>query len=87
MLRRQSGYLTKDRSSDQRSYAPEYLRFSRHYPRESDSGAALVTDPDRCPAGLLFAGNKSGTSVIANPIAYVLIALSLEVDPTGETIL
>ena len=52
-----------------------------------DSGALLVTDPDRCPVGLCFAGNRSGTSAVANPIACVLIALSLELDPFGETIL
>jgi hypothetical protein len=45
-----------------------------------DSGSLLVTDPDRNPVGLLFAGNSSGKYAIANPINSVLAAFDVSID-------
>jgi len=40
--------------------------------KPGDSGSLLVTDPGRSPVGLLFAGDSSGTTAIANTITDVL---------------
>jgi hypothetical protein len=45
-----------------------------------DSGALLVTDPGRRPAGLLFASNSSGTVALANEIDHVLDAFNVRID-------
>ena len=45
-----------------------------------DSGSLLVTDPDRNPVGLLFAGNKSGKFAVANRIDLVLARFGVTVD-------
>jgi hypothetical protein len=42
--------------------------------KPGDSGSLLVTDPDKNPVGLLFAGDMSGKYAIANPIDLVLAA-------------
>jgi hypothetical protein len=44
----------------------------RGFIKAGDSGSLLVTDPDRAPVGLLFAGNGSGSLAVANPIDLVL---------------
>ena len=55
-----------------------------------DSGSLLVTDPSRNPVGLLYAGNQSGTSAIANRIDLVLNHFDVTIDsgapPVLETI-
>ena len=55
-----------------------------------DSGSLLVTDPGRNPVGLLYAGNQSGTSAIANRIDLVLDRFNVTIDsgapPSLETI-
>jgi hypothetical protein len=48
--------------------------------KAGDSGSLLVTDPGKNPVGLLFAGNSSGKTAIANPIDYVLTALHVDID-------
>ena len=48
--------------------------------KPGDSGSLLVTDPDRAPVGLLFAGNPDGSYAIANRIDLVLDAFGVEVD-------
>ncbi|MCH7920308.1 MAG: hypothetical protein IIC50_20285 [Planctomycetes bacterium] len=48
--------------------------------KTGDSGALLVTDPDRDPVGLLFAGNRSGKLAFANPIGLVLTAFGVTID-------
>jgi len=45
-----------------------------------DSGSLLVTDPDRNPVGLLFAGNRNGKIAFANPIGDVLEAFGVTID-------
>lgn len=40
--------------------------------KAGDSGSLVVTDPGASPVGLLFAGNSSGSTGIANPIGAVL---------------
>ena len=45
-----------------------------------DSGALLVTDPGRRPAGLLFASNPAGTVALANEIDHVLEAFGVRID-------
>ena len=46
-----------------------------------DSGSLLVTDNRSCnPVGLLFAGDETGTSAVANPIAAVLERFGVTVD-------
>ena len=45
-----------------------------------DSGSLLVTDPDRNPVGLLFAGNLNGKTAFANPIGAVLEAFGVTID-------
>lgn len=44
--------------------------------KPGDSGSLLVTDPNAYPVGLLFAGNSSGKTAIANRIGLVLSELS-----------
>jgi hypothetical protein len=45
-----------------------------------DSGSLLVTDPERNPVGLLFAGNRSGKTAFANPIDAVLDSFGVTID-------
>ncbi len=45
-----------------------------------DSGSLLVTDPDRSPVGLLFAGNSTGKTAIANPIGPILTRFGVTID-------
>lgn len=45
-----------------------------------DSGSLLVTDPDRNPVGLLFAGNEAGTYAAANRIDLVLARFGVTID-------
>ena len=47
----------------------------RAFIKGGDSGSLLVTHPSRLPVGLLFAGNSTGKTAIANPIVPVLSAL------------
>jgi hypothetical protein len=55
-----------------------------------DSGSLMVTDPDGNPVGLLYAGNSSGTSALANRIDLVLDRFQVVIDsgapPSLETI-
>lgn len=48
--------------------------------KAGDSGSLLVTDPEREPVGLLFAGNRSGKFAIANQIDLVLDAFGVTID-------
>ncbi len=48
--------------------------------KSGDSGSLLVTDPDRQPCGLLFAGSRGGKFAVANPIDDVLEALGVTID-------
>jgi hypothetical protein len=48
--------------------------------KPGDSGSLLVTDPDREPVGLLFAGDNSGKYAIANPIGDVLDSFGVSID-------
>jgi hypothetical protein len=52
----------------------------RPFLKAGDSGSLLVTDPDRNPVGLLFAGNGNGKFAVANPIDAVLGAFSVSID-------
>lgn len=45
-----------------------------------DSGSLVVTDPDKNPVGLLFAGNGDGSQGIANSIGRVLTRFSVTID-------
>ena len=45
-----------------------------------DSGSLLVTDPDRNPVGLLYAGNDTGTFAVANRIDLVLARFGVTID-------
>jgi len=49
-----------------------------------DSGSLLVTQDGKIPAGLLFAGNSSGTYALANRIEDVLTALGQRLGKTIE---
>lgn len=48
--------------------------------KPGDSGSLLVTNPDRNPVGLLFAGNRSGKIAIANRIDLVISTLGVTID-------
>ena len=48
--------------------------------KAGDSGSLLVTDPDRNPVGLLFAGNQSGKLAVANRIDLVLNRFNVDID-------
>jgi len=48
--------------------------------KAGDSGSLLVTDPEREPVGLIFAGSSSGKYAIANPIGDVLDAFGVDID-------
>lgn len=48
--------------------------------KAGDSGSLLVTDPDRNPVGLLFAGDGSGHYAFANPIGPVLQRFNISID-------
>ena len=50
------------------------------FTKRGDSGSLVVTDPDKNPVGLLFAGNQSGKYAIANPIGPVLDAFGVTID-------
>ncbi len=73
------------------SYSSGYARFRdqiivkarRSFIRPGDSGSLLVTDPSKNPVGLLFAGNSSGKTAIANRIDSVLSGLSAQ---SGKTL-
>lgn len=52
--------------------------------KAGDSGSLLVTDPEKNPVGLLFAGNASGKLAVANPIDDVLAAFDVDVAVDGE---
>ena len=52
--------------------------------KAGDSGSLLVTDPDRDPVGLLFAGNRSGKLAVANRIDLVLEAFMVDIDGEGS---
>lgn len=51
--------------------------------KAGDSGSLLVTDPDRNPVGLLFAGNRSGKLAVANRIDLVLSEFNVSVDASA----
>lgn len=53
---------------------------ARPFIKAGDSGSLLVTDPDRNPVGLLFAGNGSGQLAIANRIDLVLESFGVAID-------
>jgi len=48
--------------------------------KPGDSGSLLVTDPEKNPVGLLFAGDQTGTYAVANRIDLVLGAFDVTVD-------
>ena len=48
--------------------------------KAGDSGSLLVTDPAANPVGLLFAGDASGKTAIANPIDPVLSHFGVTID-------
>ncbi len=48
--------------------------------KPGDSGSLLVTDPGANPVGLLFAGDASGKTAIANPIDSVLSRFGVTID-------
>jgi len=48
--------------------------------KAGDSGSLLVTYPEANPVGLLFAGNSSGTYVVANSIQDVLSNFGVTID-------
>ncbi|MBI1924993.1 hypothetical protein HYR99_12190 [Candidatus Poribacteria bacterium] len=48
--------------------------------KAGDSGSLLVTDPDRNPVGLLFAGTQDGKLAVANRIDLVLTKFNVTVD-------
>ena len=50
------------------------------FTKPGDSGSLVVTDPDKNPVGLLFAGNRSGKYAIANPIDPVLTRFNVAID-------
>ena len=50
------------------------------FTKPGDSGSLVVTDPDKNPVGLLFAGNRSGKYAIANPIGPVLTYFGVTID-------
>ena len=54
--------------------------------KPGDSGSLLVTDPGNAPVGLLFAGNMSGKTAIANRIGDVLSELSALVSGAPLTV-
>ncbi len=56
------------------------VQSTKHFLKSGDSGSLLVTDPDRNPVGLLFAGNRSGKLAVANRIDWVLDAFGVSID-------
>jgi len=48
--------------------------------KPGDSGSLLVTQSDNNPVGLLFAGNRSGKTAIANNIDDVLVRFGVNID-------
>ena len=56
------------------------VQSNKPFIKAGDSGSLLVTDPDRNPVGLLFAGNRSGKLAVANPIQPVLANFDVTVD-------
>lgn len=53
---------------------------SKPFIKAGDSGSLLVTDPDLDPVGLLYAGDSSGKTAIANPIGPVLTSFGVTID-------
>lgn len=56
------------------------VQSTRPFIKAGDSGSLLVTDPDKNPVGLLFAGNYTGTYAVANPIDLVLNRFGVTID-------
>lgn len=56
------------------------VQSTKPFLKSGDSGSLLVTDPDRNPVGLLFAGNRSGKLAVANRIDLVLGAFGVSID-------
>ncbi len=57
-----------------------FVSSARPFIIPGDSGSLLVTDPDRNPVGLLFAGNGSGQLAIANQIDLILSRFGVAID-------
>jgi hypothetical protein len=57
-----------------------YVRSNTKFIGAGDSGSLLVTDPDKNPVGLLFAGTSDGKLAVANPIGAVLDAFGVDID-------
>ncbi len=56
------------------------VQSNKPFLKSGDSGSLLVTDPDRNPVGLLFAGNRSGKLAVANRIDLVLERFGVDID-------
>ncbi len=69
-------------SSGTARFAGQIVVYSSRGPfiKPGDSGSLLVTDPDKNPVGLLFAGDSSGKYGIANQIGPVLTAFGVTID-------
>ncbi len=59
------------------------VQSNKPFIKAGDSGSLLVTDPDRNPVGLLFAGNRSGKFAVANRIDLVLTQFGVTIDGEG----
>lgn len=53
--------------------------------KAGDSGSLLVTDPEKKPVGLLFAGTADGKWAIANRINLVLDRFGVTIDGSKST--
>lgn len=68
-------------SSGTARFVNQIIVYSRKpFIKPGDSGSLLVTDPDRNPVGLLFAGTSDGKWAIANPIGEVLNSFGVTID-------
>jgi hypothetical protein len=67
-------------SSGTAHFVSQIVVSGRRFIKAGDSGSLLVTDPDRNPVGLLFAGNINGSTAIANPIDAVLNQFGVTID-------
>jgi hypothetical protein len=68
-------------SSGTAKFVNQIIVYSRKpFIKPGDSGSLLVTDPDRNPVGLLFAGSSDGKWAIANPISEVLNSFGVTID-------
>lgn len=56
------------------------IESAKPFIKAGDSGSLVVTEPDRNPVGLLFAGNESGTYAVANRINLVLDRFGVTID-------